>query len=163
MPAKVLNLSLGGSGACGSTTQSAINGARSRGAVVVGAGNSNADVAGFNPDSSDGGDRGNPPTGNNDPDWFSVRLGSGKAVSVTLTPCANSDTTCTSATPTATCWPAASVTRAWSTRRSRRPLRIQPAGTTELKRAMRRPPTSSSPKNMACGRTHRPDAPYSGR
>jgi len=49
-PAKVLNLSLGGGGACGTTTQNAINGARSRGAtVVVSAGNSNADASGFTP------------------------------------------------------------------------------------------------------------------
>ncbi|WP_374562289.1 S8 family peptidase [Ideonella sp.] len=49
-PAKVINMSLGGSGACDSTTQSAINGARSRGTVVVvAAGNSSADVSGFNP------------------------------------------------------------------------------------------------------------------
>jgi serine protease len=42
-PAKVLNLSLGGMGGCGPTTQNAIHSARSRGAVVVvAAGNSNA-------------------------------------------------------------------------------------------------------------------------
>lgn len=41
-PARVINLSLGGSGSCGATMQSAINTARSRGAVVVvAAGNSN--------------------------------------------------------------------------------------------------------------------------
>jgi serine protease len=41
-PAKVLSLSLGGPGACGTTTQNAINSARSRGAVViVAAGNEN--------------------------------------------------------------------------------------------------------------------------
>src|SRR3954471_9437807 len=41
-PAKVLSISLGGSGACDATTQSAINSARSRGAsVVVAAGNEN--------------------------------------------------------------------------------------------------------------------------
>ncbi|ACB32616.1 peptidase S8 and S53 subtilisin kexin sedolisin [Leptothrix cholodnii SP-6] len=49
-PARVINLSLGGSGACGTTTQNAINSARSRGAVVVvAAGNSAANAAGFSP------------------------------------------------------------------------------------------------------------------
>ncbi|WP_307184559.1 S8 family peptidase [Massilia sp. BSC265] len=49
-PAKVLNLSLGGSGACDVTTQTAINGARSRGAVVVvAAGNANTDVSNASP------------------------------------------------------------------------------------------------------------------
>jgi serine protease len=50
-PAKVINLSLGGaSPTCGGTTQKAIRGAVSRGTtVVVAAGNSNADVAGFTP------------------------------------------------------------------------------------------------------------------
>jgi serine protease len=49
-PARVINLSLGGSGSCDSTTQSAINGARSRGTVVVvAAGNSNANASGFTP------------------------------------------------------------------------------------------------------------------
>lgn len=49
-PSRVLNLSLGGSGACAATTQTAINGARTRGTVVVvAAGNSNANVSGFNP------------------------------------------------------------------------------------------------------------------
>ena len=49
-PAEVINMSLGGSGACDATTQSAIDGAVSRGTVVVvAAGNSNADVANFNP------------------------------------------------------------------------------------------------------------------
>ena len=48
--AKVINMSLGGSGACGSTTQNAINGARSRGTVVIiAAGNSNANVSNFTP------------------------------------------------------------------------------------------------------------------
>jgi len=48
--ARVLNLSLGGSGACDTTTQNAINSARSRGAVVVvSAGNSNADAINSNP------------------------------------------------------------------------------------------------------------------
>ena len=49
-PAEVINMSLGGGGACGSTTQSAINGAVSRGTtVVVAAGNDNANVANYNP------------------------------------------------------------------------------------------------------------------
>jgi serine protease len=49
-PAKVLIISLGGSGACDSTTQNAINSARSRGAnVIVAAGNSNANSANFTP------------------------------------------------------------------------------------------------------------------
>lgn len=49
-PAEVINLSLGGGGSCGSTTQNAINGAVSRGTtVVVAAGNSNANVSGFTP------------------------------------------------------------------------------------------------------------------
>lgn len=49
-PAKVLSLSLGGQGACDTTTQTAINTARNRGAtVVVAAGNSNADASGFTP------------------------------------------------------------------------------------------------------------------
>ncbi len=49
-PSKVLNLSLGGGGSCDTTTQNAINGARSRGAVVVvAAGNSNANASGFTP------------------------------------------------------------------------------------------------------------------
>ncbi|MGF6271753.1 serine protease [Massilia sp. UYP11] len=48
--ARVLNLSLGGSGACGATTQNAINGARSRGAVVVvAAGNSAVNVSNASP------------------------------------------------------------------------------------------------------------------
>lgn len=54
-PAKVLNLSLGGGGSCDSTTQSAVNGARSRGSVVVvAAGNSNANAANFSPASCSG-------------------------------------------------------------------------------------------------------------
>ncbi len=54
-PAKVLNLSLGGNGACDTTTQNAINSARSRGAtVVVAAGNSNTDAKGFTPASCSG-------------------------------------------------------------------------------------------------------------
>ncbi len=49
-PAKVLSISLGGGGACGSTTQNAINSARSRGAsVIVAAGNSNANSSNFTP------------------------------------------------------------------------------------------------------------------
>jgi serine protease len=48
--ARVLNLSLGGSGACDTTTQNAINSARSRGAVVVvAAGNSNIDAGNATP------------------------------------------------------------------------------------------------------------------
>ncbi|HEU5136714.1 MAG TPA: S8 family peptidase [Steroidobacteraceae bacterium] len=49
-PAKVLSISLGGSGACGATTQNAVNIARSNGAsVIVAAGNSNANAANFTP------------------------------------------------------------------------------------------------------------------
>ncbi|MEU0370759.1 S8 family serine peptidase [Streptomyces sp. NPDC006283] len=49
-PADVINMSLGGGGACDSGTQSAINGAVGRGTtVVVAAGNSNANAANFNP------------------------------------------------------------------------------------------------------------------
>ncbi|WP_305080374.1 MULTISPECIES: S8 family peptidase [Microbulbifer] len=49
-PAQVLNLSLGGSGSCGSTTQNAINTARSLGAtVVVAAGNSNTNASNATP------------------------------------------------------------------------------------------------------------------
>ena len=49
-PAEVINLSLGGEGACGTTTQSAINGAVGLGAtLVIAAGNSNANTAGFSP------------------------------------------------------------------------------------------------------------------
>ena len=49
-PSKVINMSLGGSGTCGATYQNAINGAVTRGTtVVVAAGNSNADAAGFQP------------------------------------------------------------------------------------------------------------------
>jgi serine protease len=48
--ARVLNLSLGGSGTCDSTTQNAINSARSRGAVVVvAAGNSNVNAGNASP------------------------------------------------------------------------------------------------------------------
>ncbi|MFV0135022.1 S8 family peptidase [Streptomyces sp. HMX87] len=49
-PADVINMSLGGGGACDSGTQSAINGAVNRGTtVVVAAGNSNLNAAQFNP------------------------------------------------------------------------------------------------------------------
>lgn len=49
-PAKVINMSLGGSGACTATYQNAINAAVGRGTtVVVAAGNSNADASGFSP------------------------------------------------------------------------------------------------------------------
>ena len=48
--AKVINLSLGGSGACGTTTQNAINGAVSRGTtLVIAAGNSNVNVSNATP------------------------------------------------------------------------------------------------------------------
>lgn len=48
--ARVLNLSLGGGGSCAITTQTAINGARSRGVVVVvAAGNSAMDASNFSP------------------------------------------------------------------------------------------------------------------
>lgn len=54
-PAKVLNLSLGGSGSCGTTTQNAINSARSRGAtVVVAAGNDNSNASNYTPASCAG-------------------------------------------------------------------------------------------------------------
>ena len=49
-PAKVINLSLGGSGACSQTEQDAINAVVAAGAVIiVAAGNSNADIANFSP------------------------------------------------------------------------------------------------------------------
>jgi serine protease len=49
-PAKVINMSLGGGGACDSTSQNAINSARSRGTVViVAAGNENANASNSNP------------------------------------------------------------------------------------------------------------------
>ncbi len=49
-PAEAINLSLGGSGACGSAMQSAINGAVGRGTtLVIAAGNSNANTSGFSP------------------------------------------------------------------------------------------------------------------
>ena len=48
--AEIINLSLGGGGACNALTQDAINGAVSRGTlVVVAAGNSNSEVANFSP------------------------------------------------------------------------------------------------------------------
>jgi serine protease len=54
-PARVINMSLGGGGSCDATTQNAINGARSRGTVVVvAAGNSNANAANFSPASCSG-------------------------------------------------------------------------------------------------------------
>ena len=54
-PARVLNLSLGGSGACDTTSQNAINSARSRGTVVVvAAGNSATNAANFSPASCSG-------------------------------------------------------------------------------------------------------------
>ncbi len=54
-PVKVINMSLGGGGSCQSVTQSAINSARSNGAVVVvAAGNSNANASGFTPASCSG-------------------------------------------------------------------------------------------------------------
>lgn len=49
-PAEVINLSLGGGGACGNAMQSAINAAVGRGTtLVIAAGNSNANVSGFSP------------------------------------------------------------------------------------------------------------------
>ncbi|AXE27593.1 protease [Streptomyces globosus] len=49
-PAKVINMSLGGSGTCSTSYQNAINAAVARGTtVVVAAGNSNTDAAGFTP------------------------------------------------------------------------------------------------------------------
>jgi serine protease len=54
-PARVINLSLGGGGACDSTSQNAVNLARSRGTVVVvAAGNSNTNASGFSPASCSG-------------------------------------------------------------------------------------------------------------
>jgi serine protease len=53
--ARVINMSLGGSGSCDTTTQNAINSARSRNTViVVAAGNSNANASGFSPASCAG-------------------------------------------------------------------------------------------------------------
>ncbi|MCL4869236.1 MAG: S8 family peptidase [Anaerolineae bacterium] len=49
-PAKVLNLSLGGSGSCSTATQNAVNAIVAAGStVVVAAGNSNANASGFTP------------------------------------------------------------------------------------------------------------------
>jgi serine protease len=49
-PAEVINLSLGGSGACGTTTQNAINGAVGRGTtLVIAAGNDNVNVSNASP------------------------------------------------------------------------------------------------------------------
>ena len=49
-PAEVINLSLGGAGACGSTMQNAINSAVGKGAtLVIAAGNSNVNVANASP------------------------------------------------------------------------------------------------------------------
>ncbi|WP_238654424.1 S8 family peptidase [Rothia uropygialis] len=49
-PAQVINMSLGGRGQCGRIYQDAVNGAVARGTtVVVSAGNSTADTAGFSP------------------------------------------------------------------------------------------------------------------
>ncbi|GAB3360906.1 S8 family peptidase [Lysobacter tyrosinilyticus] len=49
-PAEVINLSLGGSGACGATTQAAINSAVSRGTtLVIAAGNDNTNVSNASP------------------------------------------------------------------------------------------------------------------
>lgn len=49
-PARVINMSLGGDGACDNTTQNAINTARSRGTtIVVAAGNSNVNASGASP------------------------------------------------------------------------------------------------------------------
>lgn len=54
-PAKVLNLSLGGFGACGTTYQSAVDAILAAGStVVVAAGNSNADAANFRPANCNG-------------------------------------------------------------------------------------------------------------
>ena len=51
-PAKVLNLSLGGSGSCSTTYQNAINAAVSRGAtIVVAAGNDSGDASRYQPSS----------------------------------------------------------------------------------------------------------------
>lgn len=54
-PARVLNLSLGGGGSCSATYQSAVADVRAAGAVVVvAAGNSDADAAGYSPASCPG-------------------------------------------------------------------------------------------------------------
>ena len=55
LPARVLNLSLGGNGACSATFQNAINAALARDAVVViSAGNENGDAAGASPGNCNG-------------------------------------------------------------------------------------------------------------
>ncbi|KJY96656.1 S8 family peptidase [Pseudoalteromonas ruthenica] len=54
-PADVINMSLGGSGSCSSTTQNAINQARANGtAIVVAAGNDNDNSANYNPGNCNG-------------------------------------------------------------------------------------------------------------
>lgn len=54
-PAKVLNLSLGGSGSCSATYQSAINAINATGRIiVVAAGNSNTNASGFTPANCNG-------------------------------------------------------------------------------------------------------------
>jgi serine protease len=54
-PARVINLSLGGSGVCGTTLQTAINSINTAGTtVVVSAGNSNANASGFTPANCNG-------------------------------------------------------------------------------------------------------------
>jgi serine protease len=54
-PAKILNLSLGGPGACGASYQNAINAINAAGAIVViAAGNSNANAANFQPGNCNG-------------------------------------------------------------------------------------------------------------
>ncbi|ASP40987.1 peptidase S8 [Bacterioplanes sanyensis] len=54
-PAQVINMSLGGGGACGDITQQAINFARSKGTtVVVAAGNSQSNADNFTPGNCDG-------------------------------------------------------------------------------------------------------------
>jgi serine protease len=54
-PAKVINISLGGSGACGTTYQDAINAITAAGTtVVVAAGNSNVNASGFRPANCNG-------------------------------------------------------------------------------------------------------------
>jgi serine protease len=54
-PAKVINMSLGGKGACGSTYQDAVNAINAAGAtIVVSAGNDSVDASGFRPANCDG-------------------------------------------------------------------------------------------------------------
>ncbi|MEO2267080.1 S8 family serine peptidase [Pseudoalteromonas sp. YIC-656] len=54
-PADVINMSLGGSGSCSSTTQNAINQARANGtAIVIAAGNDNDNSANYNPGNCSG-------------------------------------------------------------------------------------------------------------